>query len=414
MTIRSAIANSDKTLSSLRSSFPIFAHHPELVYLDNAATTHKPQVVIDRLQDYMSRENATVRRGIYQLSQISTELYEKAREAGRRFLNAAYHEEIIFTRGCTESLNLLASSLAELEIEQGDEIIISQAEHHANIVPWQVLCQKKGAKLKIAPINQSGEIIISEYQKLLSPQTKIISIAHIYNSLGTINPIKQLIALARQHSPAVFIVDGAQGAPHMSIDVQDLDCDFYTFSGHKVYGPTGIGILYGRKELLKRMPPYQTGGDMIEEVSFSKTTFAESPQKFEAGTPPIAEAIALEAALDFITDIGLQQIADYERELLADATEQLSEIRGLHIIGEAKEKASLISFTIDSVHPYDLATLLDENYNIAIRSGHHCAQPVMRFYDLPGTARVSLAPYNTRQEIEILSKAITESLDILL
>jgi cysteine desulfurase / selenocysteine lyase len=397
-------------INSIRQDFPILSQRIDnlpLVYLDNAATTQKPIHVIERITEYLSYQNSTVRRGAYALSEKSTSFFNEA-----KFINAKQSEEIIFTKGCTEAINLVASSYGNSNFKPNDEIIITAMEHHANIVPWQLICEKTQAKLKIAPINELGELNLLELEKLINPRTRFLSLCHISNVLGTINPIKKIIELAHKHKIPVLI-DGSQAAPHELIDVQDLDCDFYAFSGHKVYTTTGVGVLYGKLSHLEQMPPYQAGGDMIERVSFEKTTYAAPPSKFEAGTPPIMEVIALGAALDYITNLGLENIKAYEHDLLKYAEEQIQDlIPEARIIGRAKEKASLISFVIDSIHPHDIGTILDQEFNISVRVGHHCAQPLMNLLKVPATARASFAFYNTEEEIDILIKGLKRVIEI--
>ncbi|MDX1919228.1 MAG: cysteine desulfurase [Candidatus Caenarcaniphilales bacterium] len=373
----------------------------KLVYLDNGATTQKPKVVIDRIADYLANENSTVRRGVYYLSEKSTFMFDETRRVAANFVNASRPEEIIFTRGCTEAVNLVASSLGGSILKPGDQVQITQMEHHANIVPWQLICEAKGAELKVAPINQDGELILEDFQKLLSEKTKIVSLTHISNVLGTINPIKQIIEMSHKVGAKVFI-DGAQGAPHELVNVQDLDCDFYCFSGHKIYGPTGVGVLYGKYEVLEQMPPYMSGGDMIDLVTFEKTTFAAPPARFEAGTPQIAEVIALKEALEYVKNLGIEKIKAYEDSLLEYATEKLQEIQGLRIFGNAANKASLISFVLEDAHAHDIGTILDHEDNICIRVGHHCAQPLMKIFNVSATARASFAFYNTKEDVDKL------------
>jgi cysteine desulfurase/selenocysteine lyase len=401
-------------VEKIRQDFPIL--HQEingkpLVYLDNAATTQKPKVVIDALSKYYESINANIHRGIHTLAEKATAEYEKTRETIRQFVNARFTEEIIFTRGTTEGINLIAGTFGQANVKAGDEIIISTMEHHSNIVPWQMLCEAKGARLRVIPINEQGEIILEEYAKLLNERTKLVSIVHVSNALGTINPVKQVIELAHAKGIKV-LVDGAQASSHLLVDVQDLDADFYVFSAHKLYGPTGIGVLYGKKELLEAMPPYHGGGEMIKEVTFEKTTYNELPYKFEAGTPNIADTIAFRAAIEYVNKHGKETLAAYENELLQHATEKLSEIEGLRIVGTAKEKISVVSFVIDGVHHQDLAILLD-NEGIAIRTGHHCAQPLMNRFGILGTSRVSFSFYNTKEEIDRLISALRRAIRML-
>ena len=397
-------------VEKIRKDFPILSekvHGKPLVYFDNAATSQKPQVVIDTLDRYLSTYNSNIHRGVHHLSERATEAYETGRKKVQRFLNAAESREIIFVRGTTEAINLVAHSFGRVYIGAGDEIVISTMEHHSNIVPWQILCEQTGAVLRVVPINDAGELLVGEYEKLLTPRTRLVSVVHVSNSLGTINPVREVIHLAHRQGARVLI-DGAQAAPHLRMDVRDLDCDFYAFSGHKVFGPTGIGVLYGKAELLEAMPPYQGGGDMIKSVTFEKTLYNDLPYKFEAGTPHIAGVIGLGAAIDYVAGIGLDRIAPYEHELLEYATEVLSAIQGLRIIGTAREKASLISFVLEGVHAHDIGTVLDHE-GVAIRAGHHCTMPLMQRFGVTATARASLAFYNTREEIDVLARAIRKA-----
>ncbi len=390
-------------IECIRRDFPILTRKvrgKRLVYLDNAATTQKPQAVVDRLVRYYTDENSNVHRGVHYLSEIATAAYEDARTTVKRFINARSEKEIVFTRGTTESINLVVQSWGRKNVKAGDEVLISAIEHHSNIVPWQLLCEEKGAKLRVAPVNDQGEILLDEYARLLNDRVKIVAIGHASNALGTINPIRKMIALAHANG-SVILIDGAQGVPHMHVDVQDLDCDFYAFSGHKVYGPTGIGALYGKETLLDKMPPWQGGGDMILSVSFEKTTYNTLPYKFEAGTPNISGAIGLASALDYVDAVGTENIAAHEHDLLLYATRRLQEIEGLRIIGTAAEKASVISFVLDGVHPHDIGTILDQE-GVAIRTGHHCAQPLMVRFNVPATGRASFGLYNTRAEADAL------------
>ncbi|MFI5154131.1 MAG: SufS family cysteine desulfurase [Chitinophagales bacterium] len=398
----------------IRKQFPLMDRKVKgraLVYFDNAATSQKPKVVIDALLDYYTHYNANVHRGIHSLAEEATAAFEDSRRTAKQFIGAGSTEEIIFTRGTTEGINLVAFTWGRQNIKEKDEIILSAMEHHSNIVPWQNLCEEKGAILKVIPINDQGELLQDEYEKLLGPRTKLVSIVHASNALGTINPVKGMIEAAHRRG-AVVLVDGAQSAVHMDIDVKDLDCDFFAFSSHKVYGPTGIGILYGKKELLEAMPVFQAGGEMIKEVTFEKTTFNDLPYKFEAGTPNIADAIAFRAALDFVNATGKEIIREHERELLNYATLQLKTIPGLRIIGQAREKVSLISFVVDRMHPQDLGVLLD-NRGIAVRTGHHCAQPLMDRFGIPGTVRASFAMYNTKEEIDALVSGLQQAIKML-
>ena len=392
---------------SIREDFPILkqlVHGKPLVYLDNAATSQKPQVVIDALTRYYSTDNSNIHRGVHLLSERATQAYEAARAKVQRFINAAQSKEIIFTRGTTEAINLLANSYGRENVNAGDEVLITAMEHHSNIVPWQILCEEKSARLRVAPINDDGELILEEFEKLVNKKTKLVSLPHISNALGTINPIRAIVEIAHHHDVPVM-VDGAQAAPHMKLDVQELDCDFYAFSGHKVYGPTGIGVLYGKAGLLDAMPPYQGGGDMIASVTFEKTTYNTLPYKFEAGTPNIAGTIGLGAAIDYVNQIGIDRVARYEHELLSYGTEALLQIPGLRLIGTAKEKAGVLSFVLEGVHPHDVGTILDRE-GIAIRTGHHCAMPLMERFGIAATARASLAFYNTEEEIDSLVAGI--------
>jgi len=387
----------------IRQDFPILrqkVHGKPLVYLDNAATSQKPSAVIEAITRYYTSENSNVHRGVHALSEQATADYEGARAKVRRFLNAASDQEIIFVRGTTEGLNLIAQTFGRQRVGPGDEVIISALEHHSNIVPWQILCDEKGARLRVAPINDAGELLLDEFEKLLNERTRLVSITHVSNALGTVNPIRRIIDLAHRRQIPVA-VDGAQAAPHLKIDVREMDCDFYVFSGHKMYGPTGIGALYGKAELLERMPPYQGGGDMISSVTFEKTTYNVLPYKFEAGTPDIAGAIGLGAAIDYLNKIGIENAAAYEHDLLEYATAAVTRVPDIKLIGTAREKASVLSFVMQGVHPHDLGTILDQE-GIAIRTGHHCAQPLMDRFNVPATARASLAFYNTREEIDAL------------
>jgi cysteine desulfurase/selenocysteine lyase len=400
-------AGADFNVWRIREDFPVLKQtvygHP-LVYLDNAATGQKPQAVIDALVHFYSADNANVHRGVHLLSERSTKAYEDARLTVQRFLHAADARQIVFTRGTTESINLVAQTWGRANVRAGDEILISALEHHSNLVPWQMLADAKGARLRVAPINDAGEVLIEEFERLLSLRTRIVALAHVSNALGTINPVRHMIQAAHRVG-AVTVIDGAQAAPHLAIDVGELDCDFYAFSGHKLFGPTGIGVLYGRHSLLEAMPPWQGGGDMILAVSFERTVYNELPYKFEAGTPHIAGAVGLAAAIDYITGIGLEKIAAYEHELLEYGTARLSETPGLRLIGTARHKAAVLSFTLEGVHPHDVATILDRR-GIAIRAGHHCAQPVMERFGVSATSRASLAFYNTKDEIDALVEGL--------
>jgi cysteine desulfurase/selenocysteine lyase len=399
---------------SVRKHFPALNREVKgkpLVYFDNAATTQKPQVVIDALVNYYSYYNANIHRGIHTLAEEATAAFEATRDTAQQFINAEAREQIIFTGGTTEGINLVAQTWGRQNIKTGDEIIISNMEHHSNIVPWYILAQEKGAVLKVIPINENGELIMEEFEKLLSEKTKLVSIVHVSNALGTINPVKTIIEKAHGVG-AVVLVDGAQSTVHLDIDVQDLDCDFFVLSSHKIYGPTGVGVLYGKKHLLESMPPYQGGGEMIKEVYFDNITYNDLPYKYEAGTPNIADTVAFKTALDFTKGIGKETIRRHENDLLHYATERLEQIEGLRIIGRAKNKISVISFVIDKVHPQDLGILLD-NRGIAVRTGHHCAQPLMDCYRIPGTTRASFAMYNTKEEIDSLIAGLHKAIKML-
>jgi cysteine desulfurase/selenocysteine lyase len=396
-------------IQKIRADFPILnqkVNGKPLVYFDNGATSQKPQVVIDAIVDYYSRYNANIHRGVHTLSQLATDAYEESRGKIQNHINAKQTYEVIFTSGTTHAINTVANGFASL-LKAGDEVLVSALEHHSNIVPWQMLCERTGATLRVIPMNEKGELILSEFDKLLSDKTKIVTVNHISNALGTINPIKYMIDKAHEVGAAVLI-DGAQAVPHLKPDVQVLDCDFYVFSGHKICGPTGIGILYGKEEWLRKLPPYQGGGEMIATVSFEKTTYADLPHKFEAGTPNIEGGIVLGTAIDYLNEIGFENIAKYENELLEYATEKLLQIVGLKIYGTAKEKTSVISFNIDGIHPYDVGTIIDK-LGIAVRTGHHCAQPIMDFYKIPGTIRASFAFYNTKEEIDLMIEALKKA-----
>ncbi len=400
-------------VNKVREDFPVLSQKVNgkpLVYLDNAASSQVSNLVIERGAKYLAEEHSNIHRGVHYLSQHATNAYEAAREKVKRFINAKEAKECIFVRGCTEGVNLVAYSYGRKFIGEGDEIILSQMEHHANIIPWQVLAEEKGAKIRVIPMNERGELIIEEYENMLNERTKIVSIIHVSNALGTINPVKEMIATAHKFG-VPFFLDAAQSVPHFPVDVQDLDCDFMTFSGHKMFAPTGSGVLYGKKEFLDKMPPYQTGGSMIRTVTFEKTTYAPIPEKFEAGTPAIAANIGLGAAIDYLNSIDFEAAAKYEHELLNYATEKLSSIEGVRIIGTAKEKASVLSFTIENVHPHDIGTILDQQ-GIAVRAGHHCAQPVMQFFEVPATARASFAFYNTREEVDKLAEAVQKVIEV--
>ena len=400
-------------VEKIRADFPILAEkirNKPLVYLDNAATCQKPQAVIDSIVHLYSHDYANVHRGVHTLSVRSTDLFEGARTKVKDFINAGSEKEIIFVKGATEAINLVAQTYGKANIQPGDEIIITAMEHHSNIVPWQMLCEQTGAVLKVAPINLQGELLYDEFEQLLNDKTRLVSVVHMSNALGTINPVKKIIAAAHAKNIPVLL-DGAQAIPHMTVDVQDLDCDFYVFSGHKLYGPTGIGVLYGKKALLEAMPPYQGGGDMIRKVTFAETEYNTLPYKFEAGTPDIAGVVGLGAAIDYLNAVGMDNIAAYEAELLAYATEKALRIKGLRIIGEAGHKGAILSFVLDKIHPHDIGTMLD-SLGIAIRAGHHCAMPVMDFYQVPATARASFAMYNTKAEIDVLMSGIESLIEV--
>jgi cysteine desulfurase / selenocysteine lyase len=409
--------NIDKKISfdleSIRNDFPILktlVHNKELCYLDNAATTQKPRVVIDSLNNYYKSMNANIHRGVHHLSEEATNAFEQSREKIKNFINAGSSKEIIFTRGTTESINLVANSFGRMNLKENDEIIISQMEHHSNIVPWQLIAAEKKAKLKVIPFNDNGELIFDEFKKLISEKTKIVSIVYVSNSLGTVNPVKEIIKKAHGFNIPVLL-DAAQAVSHFPIDVQELDCDFLAFSGHKIYGPTGIGVLYGKEILLDMMPPFMGGGDMISSVTFEKTTYNDLPWKFEAGTSNIADAIGLGTAIDYVKNIGFENIQNHEKELLKFAEEKLLEIESLKIIGQAKQKSGAVSFVLDNVHPHDVGTFLDRE-GIAIRTGHHCTQPVMERFDIPATSRASFALYNTKEEIEKLAEAVKKITEV--
>lgn len=391
----------------IRNDFPALnqdVNGRKLIYFDNAATTQKPQVVIDRLSNYYSLENSNIHRGAHYLSHKATEAYEQARKTLQHFLNASSERQVIFTRGTTESINLVASSFCKKFVKPGDEILVSAMEHHSNIVPWQIACQDHQATLKVIPMNEQGEIILDDIQGLLNSKTRLLAITHVSNALGTINPIKEIIATAHKNNTPV-LVDGAQAMSHMKVDVQDLDCDFYCMSAHKLYGPMGVGVLYGKEHWLEKMPPYQGGGEMIKEVSFSKTTFNELPYKFEAGTPNVGDVLGLEAAVLYMNNLGMNNILNYENKLLDYALDTLKAIDNMRFIGTPKERAGVISFLFDDIHPYDTGIILDK-LGIAVRTGHHCAQPVMDYFGIPGTVRVSFGLYNTRQEVDTLAEAL--------
>ena len=400
-------------IEKIRADFPILnekIRNKPLVYLDNAATCQKPLAVIDSISNLYKHEYANVHRGVHTLSIKATDKYEGAREKVQQFINAASTKEIIFVRGATEAINLVAQTYGKTNIKQGDEIVITAMEHHSNIVPWQMLCEQTGAVLKVAPINQQGELIFAEFEKLITDKTKLVSVVHMSNALGTINPVKKMIACAKAKNIPILL-DGAQAIPHLAVDVQALDCDFYVFSGHKLYAPAGIGVLYGKQALLEAMPPYQGGGDMIRKVTFDDTEYNSLPYKFEAGTPSIADVVGLGAAIDYLNGVGMDNIARYEAELLDYATVKASKIEGLRIIGEASDKGAILSFVLDKIHPHDIGTMLD-SLGIAVRAGHHCAMPVMDFFEVPATARASFAMYNTKQEIDVLMNGIEQLIEV--
>jgi cysteine desulfurase/selenocysteine lyase len=400
-------------VARVREDFPVLkqtVHGKPLVYLDSAATAQKPKCVIEAIRHFHEVDCANIHRGVHELSQRSTAAYEEARAKAKRFLNSRSRNELVFVRGTTEAINLVSSSWGRKNVKEGDEIVISAMEHHSNIVPWQLLCEEKGAKLRVIPMDDTGTLLLDEYRKLLNPRTRMVAVTHVSNALGTVNPVRQIVDMAHQ-AGALALIDGAQAAPHMKVDVQALDADFYAFSGHKVCGPTGIGILYGRTRLLNAMPPYQGGGDMIRTVTFEKTTYNDLPYKFEAGTPNIAGGIGLGASLDYVTRIGLDNIAAYERDLLVYGTRRLLEIPGLRLVGTASHKAAVLSFVMDGIHPHDIGTVLDRQ-GIAVRTGHHCAQPVMDRFHIPATTRASLAFYNTVGEIDALVAGLNKVKEI--
>ncbi len=400
-------------IQSIRAEFPILSQKVNgkpLVYFDNAATSQKPKVVIDAIAAYYEEINANIHRGVHKLSQLATDAYEISRSKIQHHMNAKHNHEVIFTSGTTHGINLVSNGFASV-LKAGDEVMVSALEHHSNIVPWQMLCERTGAKLTVIPMNNEGELVLEEFERLLSEKTKIVAVNHISNALGTINPIKEIIQKAHEVGAAVLI-DGAQAAPHIKPDVQELDCDFYVFSGHKICGPTGSGILYGKEVWLNKLPPYQGGGEMIKEVTFEKTTYAELPHKFEAGTPNIEGGIVLGTAIDYLNSIGFDAIAAYEHELLEYGTKRLLEIEGLKIYGTSKNKTSVISFNIEGIHPYDIGAIVDK-LGIAVRTGHHCAQPIMNYFNIPGTVRASFAFYNTKEEIDTLVAAVKKAQTML-
>jgi cysteine desulfurase / selenocysteine lyase len=406
---RSARERNGYDLEQVRADFPILhqqVHGHPLVYLDNAATSQKPQAVIDAIVNYYENDNANIHRGVHYLSEKATAEYEQSRDTVRDFINAGESREIIFVRSTTEAINLVAQTYGRTHVGAGDEVLITAMEHHSDIVPWQMLCEERQAKLRVAPINEDGELILDEFERLLGPRTRMVAVAHLSNALGTINPVARIVEMAHARNVPV-LVDGAQAAPRLEVDVRRLDCDFYAFSGHKIYGPTGIGVLYGKASLLEAMPPYQGGGDMISSVAFDKTVYNKIPHKFEAGTPDMAGVIGLRAALDYISQLGIENITRHEDELLAYATDKVSKITGVKLIGTAKEKAGVLSFIMEGVHPHDVGTILDQE-GIAIRTGHHCAQPVMHRFGVPATARASFGLYNTKEEVDVLVRGINK------
>ncbi|MET0635681.1 MAG: cysteine desulfurase [Chitinophagaceae bacterium] len=414
MTTLTAPANNLLNVEEIRKQFPVLQREVKgrpLIYLDNAATTQKPQVVIDALVNYYTGYNANIHRGIHTLAEEATAAFEATRDTAKAFINAPSREEVIFTSGTTDGINLVASTWGRANIGEGDEIIVTGMEHHSNIVPWQLLCLEKKAVLKVIPVSESGELELDVYESLLGPRTKMVSLVHVSNALGTVNPVKQIIAMAHK-AGAVTLVDGAQSSVHLDIDVQDMDCDFFVMSAHKLYGPTGVGILYGKRAILEAMPVYRGGGEMIKEVTFEKTTYNELPYKFEAGTPNIADVIAFKAAMDFVKEVGKEKVAMHEQELVEYATAKLEALPGLKIVGRGSHKASVVSFVIDQVHPADIGVLLD-NQGIAVRTGNHCAQPLMDRYCIPGTVRASFAMYNTFEEVDQLVAALQKAIKML-
>ena len=408
-----SVAGNVLDVEKIRKDFPILSQSVRgkpLIYLDNAATTHKPISVIERVRNFDAEKYGTVRRGTYKLSEHATQLYEEVRQKVADFMGAEKNGEIVFTSGTTQAINLVAHSFGKRFVNEGDEIVISNIEHHANIVPWQVLCEERGAKLKVIPVDDDGELVMEEYEKLLSPKTRMVAVNHVSNALGTINPIKEITQKAHAVGARVLI-DGAQSTPHIKLDVRDIDCDFYTFSGHKMYGPSGIGGVYGKMEVWEEMPPYVTGGDMIMQVTLEKTTYAKPPARFEAGTPPITQVMGLGAAIDYLNEIGMDKIADYENSLLEYGTRLFKEIEGVRIIGNARRKASIISFFSDSAHPHDMVHFLDQD-GISCRGGHHCAQPTMIRYGVPATTRASMAFYNKPEELDALAESVQKCIRI--
>jgi cysteine desulfurase/selenocysteine lyase len=412
--IQAEVNTNTYNVAEIRRQFPVLERMVKgrkLVYFDNAATAQKPKIVLDALMNYYQQYNANIHRGIHSLAEEATAAFEATRDTVKEFINAKYREEIIFTRGVTEGINLVAATYGRQNIKEGDEIIISAMEHHSNIVPWQMLCLEKKAKLKIIPISDNGELLMDEYKKLISSKTRLVSVVHASNSLGTINPVKEIIETAHQHN-IVVLVDGAQSSVHLDIDVQDMDCDFFVLSSHKIYGPTGVGVLYGKKELLESMPPYMGGGEMIKDVTFDHTTYNDLPYKFEAGTPNIADTVAFKAAIDFVNSTGKENIRAYEEALTHYAMDKLSQVEGVRLIGTAKEKTSVVSFIVEGVHPQDMGILLD-NYGIAVRTGHHCCQPLMNRLEIPGTVRASFGMYNTKEEVDQLITGVQKAIKML-
>ncbi len=412
--LRNEVGSQALDVEKIRRDFPILdqtIHGKKLVYLDNGATSQKPRAVIDAIVRYYQHDNANIHRGVHTLSMRATEEHDEARERVRRFIHAADTSEIVFVRGATEAVNLVAETYGRANVVAGDEVLITAMEHHSNIVPWQMLCQEKGAHLRVVPIDDAGELDLEAYERLLTPRTRIVAVTHVSNALGTVNPVRNIIQMAHGRGIPV-LVDGAQAVPHMPVDVQALDCDFYAFSGHKVYGPTGIGVLYGKRDLLEEMPPYQGGGDMIRSVTFEKTTYNVLPYKFEAGTPDIAGAIALGVALEYVTALGMERVAAHGQQLLAYATERVGALEGVRLIGTAKQRAGVLSFLVGDIHPHDLGTILDRE-GIAIRTGHHCAQPVMERYGVAATARASFAVYNTLEEVDALVNGIEKAREVM-
>lgn len=412
--MQNTLQHTDFNIEKVRADFPILkvqVNNKPLVYFDNGATAQKPKQVIDAIAKYYYEENSNIHRGVHTLSQKATAHYELARTTVQKHLNAADANEIIFTRGTTESVNLVAHCFGKLFIKAGDEIVLSEMEHHSNILPWQILCEEKGALLKVIPVTENGELNLEAYKKLLSAKTKLIAVTHVSNTLGVINDVKEIITVAKQKNIPVLL-DGAQAIPHMAVDVQNLDCDFYCFSGHKIYAPTGIGVLYAKAKWIEKFEPYQTGGGTIKAVSFEKTTYAEGPIKFEAGTPNIEGAIGLGAALNYINEVGLDVIAAYENELMIYAAEKLKQLPGVKIYGDVKQKAAVISFNVSNVHPFDVGTILDKQ-GVAVRTGHHCTQPLMQHFNIPGTIRASFSFYNTKQEIDVFISAVEKAIKML-